>query len=149
MCFRGVWILLLLRQLYLVSMERSAWHLSYCYCRIFRWKGTMTERRRTTLKATEKTRPHTATTWRHHPAPSTTAATRLTTRRTHLWVRTAPSDYWNPAGKTNLAPSSDLNACRVRIHPRTSDNHSVFSPSSSPVVQPDFYCTLLANARIL
>lgn len=98
----------------------------------------MTERRRTTLKATEKTRSHTATTWRHRPAPSTTAATRLTTTRTHLWVRTAPSDNCNPAGKTNLAPSSDLNAHRVRIHPRTLDNHCVFSPSSSPVVQPDF-----------
>lgn len=86
--------------------------------RIFRWKGTMTERKRTTMKVTERTRSHSARIWHHHPVPSTTAATRLTTRRMHLWVRTASSDYYITMA-TNPVSSNTLKAHLVRTHTGT------------------------------
>lgn len=128
---------------WLVSPSHFGWPGSIVTHSNYRWRGTMTEKKRKTMKVTEKTQSHLARTWRHHHVSSTMAATRLTTSRMHLWVQIAPSDYFNPM-ETNLVPYND------RAHQITTHSGMVspsLSSSSSSVVTPDFQallCSFLA-----
>lgn len=99
----------------------------------FRWKGTMTGRKRTTMKVTEKTRSHSARIWHHHPVPSTTAATRLTMKRT----QTATSDY-----NITMATNPGFIITCIHIHDHQIKTHNIVFPL---LLLPDFYCAFLAT----